>query len=110
MMPTLKQWYVTIPDVNYIGPCVLAGIVYGHPDFVDGSRIFTSPVLRLSDGVAHCQNRSYILEEPEEGLTEWLEEHGFQLGDYASLFRGEPVYPSDRALKLLAEQRGEKAK
>jgi hypothetical protein len=44
----------------------LAGAVYGHPSFVDGTRIITSPLvcIDLEAATARTRNSMYHLEDP----------------------------------------------
>jgi hypothetical protein len=50
-MPTLNNWSVAKEQDPYLAPecrrSILQGQVTDHPDFDDGSRIWTSPIIKL---------------------------------------------------------------
>ena len=66
----LRNWAVRVMADAYTAPeCIttfLAGEVYGHPDFKDGHRIYTSHVEhrgKFEDGdTVETQNTRYILD------------------------------------------------
>lgn len=53
---TLRNWY---RQGNF-----LYGLVYGHPEFADGTPVRTSTVVEQCDGYAITQNTRYTLEGP----------------------------------------------
>lgn len=65
-MPTLNNWSVTKEQDPYIAPecrrSILQGVVFEHPAFEDGSRIWTSPITRLEeDFVVTASGTRYML-------------------------------------------------
>jgi hypothetical protein len=54
----------------------LAGTVYGHPNFKDGSFITTSYVVDINDKeVTTASGSLYLLGTPSEDYQRWLREH-----------------------------------
>jgi hypothetical protein len=56
-------------------PIVLCGRVYGHPRFVDGMLIWSSPIVWLDCGeerAALTRSRQYLLGDPEAGFLTFL--------------------------------------
>jgi hypothetical protein len=82
----LKEWSVMedlsnpyqAPEIRRRG---LAGKVYGHPGFPDGSPVITSPSVK-SEG-RHVWTKSgseYVLEgPPDEGYVKYLNENNIQM-------------------------------
>ncbi len=75
---TLKKWSV-IGDMGPAGLGRLAGEAYGHPRFVDGSPIATSPIKDAQGRyITTVSGSLYYLEDPCPEYLEWLEETKYE--------------------------------
>jgi hypothetical protein len=63
---------------------VLAGLVYGHPNFKEGHEVATSPLTMISvrNKVAVTVNTTYELGEPSPEFIAWLSENGLRIEQY----------------------------
>jgi hypothetical protein len=79
----LKEWYIVGVAEPYLAPeaCKpsLAGNVYNHPNFSDGSHITTS-VIKTIDGrtITTITGSVYILDgKPSDDYLQWCDKNGF---------------------------------
>lgn len=93
----LKEWSVSErPASPYMAPELrtrgLAGAVYGHPSFPDGSRVITSSVVKTEGRHVWTKSGSeYVVEgPPDEGYVRYLAENKLPLLDLDNPF-GKPV-------------------
>lgn len=84
--PQLYSWSIVASDENpYLAPearkAGIHGQVYDHPDFSDGEKIITSPVIfaweeKNGRRFVQTKNTAYELLTIEEAYLYWLEEQG----------------------------------
>lgn len=67
-MVKIKNWGVMNDSDGYRAPertsYYLAGEVYGHPNFKDGSKVTTSRILASEGRVVTCRSRQYEIDGP----------------------------------------------
>jgi hypothetical protein len=78
----IDKWSIGAIGTSYTAPesirSVLQGKVYGHPNFENGSEVFTSRILdiQLAEGIVRTVNTVYKLLEPDKKWIDWLRNKG----------------------------------
>ncbi|MBU2249069.1 MAG: hypothetical protein KKD77_20145 [Gammaproteobacteria bacterium] len=77
---TIQNWYVTSKSDPYSAPelmrKVIAGNVYGHDEFTDGTPIYTSSIVEAEGRNVNTYSGSkYQLGKIANGYRKWLKEN-----------------------------------
>lgn len=80
IMITIENWSCVGQKDPYLPPealCIsLQGNVYGHPSFMDGDEVVTTPVISAKGlNVRVASGRVYILGKVSDEYREWLEQN-----------------------------------
>jgi len=80
-MIKIENWSLIVPDVDpYLAPELfsvrLHGEVHGHPNFVDGEEVTTSPIVSFNGRVVKTQNSEYELGIVNQEYSKWYKENG----------------------------------
>lgn len=74
--PVIENWSVVSDGDLYLPPESqskrIAGKVYGHPNFIDGTRVVTSSVINSEGRFVDTNSRRYFLGLVDESYQQWV--------------------------------------